>query len=113
MKLFHISAWDALAQAKEGDEFTLIGGPQHAEGPGVYFSAGEAVPPTTAEGTRVTGISAIVVLDATTPTGWWRTAPRIVRKFGRPATWHSDGKAVQCRVTRREGREIYCEWAFA
>ena len=97
-KLYHITNWKDLATAKPGDVFTLKPGPQHAEGPGVYFSQDVPVKVTTAEGTAQSGASAVVETEVSSSSGWWRTKPGIARKFNRPITWHTDGKNLSCEV---------------
>lgn len=115
MVLYHASNWELLAEAKVGQEFTLLPGPQGAEGRGVYFA--EGLPrPSAADGLRGEAPQAIVAITAPDETGWWRTKAGIARKFGRPRSWHSDGKAVTCRVVKREstpsGLVLHCEWSW-
>lgn len=114
--LFHVSGWQHLATLRVGDSFTLIPGPQHAEGVGVYFSESAPVPTSTAEGAR-TGVSAVVQITTSSSVGWWRTKASLARKFGRPRTWHSDGKQVLCRVVAVSFvdriPQLTCEHTFA
>lgn len=97
-ELYHVSGWELLATAGVGDVFTLKPGPQGAEGSGVYFSEAAPVAATTAEGTHRCGIAAIVVIEVESASGWWRTKASLAKKFGRPRTWHSAGKNVECKV---------------
>ena len=98
-RLYHISGWGELSDAKEGDTFTLKPGRQNAEGPGVYFSEGVPVKVTTAEGTSLgAAATAVVETEASGTAGWWRTKPALARKFNRPITWHTDGKSLSCKV---------------
>lgn len=120
-RLFHISSYVELKAARVGDEFVLVPGPQGAEGPGVYFS--EAMPrsESAAEGTHAKGVAAVLAIDVFSSWGWWRMKPAIARKFGRPRTWHTDGKSLRVRVQERgeidlgDGvpvRLLVCSWAF-
>lgn len=97
-RLYHISGWGELSDAKVGDTFTLKPGRQNAEGLGVYFSEGAPVKVTTAEGTAQSGATAVVETEVSGTAGWWRTKPSIARKFNRPITWHTDGKSLSCKV---------------
>jgi hypothetical protein len=115
ISLFHVSGWALLATATIGIEFVLVPGPQHAEGPGVYFSEGSPVPSSTAEGSH-DGVAAIVHLATESHAGWWRTKSSLARKFGRARTWHSDSKSIRCVVRRVDvvngSRLLDCEWSF-
>lgn len=104
-ELYHVSGWGLLATAGIGDVFTLKPGPQGAEGQGVYFSEGAPVSATTAEGTHKSGIAAIVIIKVQSAAGWWRTKASLAKKFGRPRTWHSAGKNVECKVVSIEQRD--------
>lgn len=113
--LYHASSWGLLAGASTGQEFALVPGPQGAEGRGVYFA--EGLPrPSAADGLRGESPQAIVAIQVADATGWWRTKAGIARKFGRPRSWHSDGKSVACRIVRREatpsGLVLHCEWGW-
>lgn len=114
-ELYHVSGWALLATVGIGDVFTLKPGQQGAEGNGVYFSEGAPVPATTAEGTHRCGIAAIVVIEVESASGWWRTKASLAKKFGRPRTWHSTGKNVECRVVsieqRNGNRLLVCQGA--
>lgn len=94
--LFHASGWSDLASLSIGASFTLRPGPQGAEGSGVYFAEGEARL-TAAEGCGGNP-AAVVRIDVTDPTGWWRTKAALARRHGRARTWHSSGRDVVCRV---------------
>jgi hypothetical protein len=97
-QLYHVSSMPALASISVGDSFTLKPGPQGAEGQGVYFSEG-APRFTAAEGTQRTGVSAVVVIpQPLNVKDWYRTKGIVVRKYGRPRTWHSKGRNVRCVV---------------
>jgi len=110
--LYHVSSWDRLATAAVGDTFVLKPGPQGAEGPGVYFS--ESDPRfTAAEGAQRAGLAAVVVIPQPLhPRDWYRTKGNVVRKYGRPRTWHSKGGDVRCVVNAVENIEgipyLYC-----
>ena len=112
--LHHVSGWSDLAAASVGDSFVLVPGPQHAEGPGVYFSAD--VPRFTAAEGAVKGVAAVVRIDTPSAIGWWRTKAGIARKFGRAITWHSLGRSVRCFVCALsivDGvRYLDCDWQF-
>jgi len=104
-KLYHVSSWEPLSAASVGDTFVLKPGPQGAEGPGVYFSEREPRF-TAAEGAQRDGIFAVVVIPQPLhPRDWYRTKGSVVRKFGRPRTWHSKGKNVRCTVESIEFKE--------
>lgn len=110
--LYHASSWEALASLNKDDTFTLIPGSQCAEGQGVYFSEGaervSASDSVYSSGTH----SATVVLEVCCATGWWRSKKSALKKKGRTRTWHSSSKSIECRVARREGHLLYCEWSF-
>lgn len=115
--LYHVSTWPLLASLGPGAEFTLHPGPQGAEGRGVYFA--EGCPRLSAADAVAAGNPpvAIVHIRAAGPEGWWRTKAGLARKFGRPRTWHSDGKSVRCRVIavgEGEGNLplLHCEWSW-
>lgn len=115
--LIHVSGWADLSNVGVGDIFTLLPGPQHAEGVGVYFSEGSPRP-SAAEGAR-NGASAVVSIDADDEDRrWWRTKSGICRKLGRARTWHSAGRPVKCQVIKQliqEGEDIptlLCTWVF-
>jgi hypothetical protein len=107
--LFHRSSRSGLDRLGIGDAFTLLPGPQGAEGRGVYFSEGRPCSPTTAEGCHG-GQSAIVEIRVDSPRGWWRTKPALARRHGRPRTWHTDGAAITCRVLARSEDRLVCSW---
>lgn len=106
--LYHVSGWAALAAAQPGDVFTLLPGPQGAEGPGVYFS--EGTPRfSAAEGARH-GVAAVVVLEVQPPyRRWFRSKSSMCRKRNRPRTWHTMGRSLTLRVVKREGILLRCE----
>ena len=111
MKLFHVSSHPNLKGASKGDIVDLSPGPQGAEGGGVYFS--EGIPRTTAaEGAAKHGQTGVVVIEATTPKGWWRTKSSVCRKFGRPRTWHTSGKSIRLRVKARIGDCVSADWEW-
>jgi hypothetical protein len=95
MKLYHVSGWDLLSTIKEGETFTLLPGPQGAEGKGVYFSE-EEPRPTAAEGAQ-NRITAVVVVFAGSK-GWWLSKSAKARKFEKPRTWHTQGKSLTCQA---------------
>jgi len=114
VKIYHASAWRALAEARVGDEFVLHPGPQGAEGRGVYFSEG-APRPSASDSCYLAGVAAIVALEVTSPEGWWRGKAGLARKFGRPRTWHTDGKSIRVRVYAVERGDyplLRCEWRW-
>jgi hypothetical protein len=115
--LYHISSFDDLKNAKIGDNFLFVPGPQGAEGKGIYFSQ-DKPRPSAAEGTFKKGVSGIIVIEANSATGWWRTKGHIMRKFNRPRTWHSDKKDILLTVKEIRKEEglpynfIVCDWEF-
>lgn len=114
--IYHASTWGALAAAVPGDQLTLVPGTQCAEGVGVYFAEG-APRVEAADAVHVTGqLAAVVVLEAATAEGWWRTKPGRARKYGRPRTWHSKGKSISLTVRSVGDSEgiphISCDWRF-
>ena len=115
VQLCHVSGWEELSTKDVGDTFVLIPGQQAAEGNGVYFSE-EKPRLTAAEGTYVGGVrkdpAAIVLISAESAEGWWRTKNSIVRKFGRPRTWHTDGKSIKLKVVAKQGIRLTCDWSF-
>lgn len=113
-KLFHVSGYAELANKKMGDSFFLHPGQQGAEGSGVYFS--ENTPRfTAAEGARK-NVTAVIVIEAALKDGWWRSKGYVTRKFGRPRTWHSDGKSMLCSIKRIEEKDgmryLFCDWEW-
>lgn len=113
MLAYHVSGWADLASAQCGTEFTLRPGTQCAEGLGVYFS--ETAPRVSAAEGCCNNPTAIIVIEVESSVGWWRTKPGIARKFGRPITWHTDGKSVTCKVEAVEGENppvLRCTWSF-
>ena len=96
-KLFHISSHPKLKNIKKGDTFKLKPGSQGAEGFGVYFS--EVKPrPKAAEGANRTEKTGIIQIEPESSKGWWKSKGFKTRKFGKPRTWHSDGKNIKCKV---------------
>jgi len=110
--IYHISGW---TEVKNADAFTLHPGPQHAEGVGVYFSEG-APRWSAAEGTHKNGVTGVVVIEVDDPRGWWRSKGVKSRRFGKPRTWHTDGKSIECRVIERWATGgvdfLRCHWRF-
>jgi len=104
--LYHRSGWTALATAEAGDTFSLAPGPQGAEGVGVYFSEGSPVRLSTAEGSR-SGQTALIAMPAPARAGWWLSKGNKT-KFGKPRTWHTDGKtlAVVVRHVETDGTGV-------
>lgn len=94
--LFHLSGWDKLATIQKGETFTLRPGTQNAEGVGVYFSEGEPRL-SAAEGCHGSPV-ALIVIEAAEDNGWWQSKAAKAKKFGKPRTWHSDKKHVQCCI---------------
>lgn len=84
MQLFHVSGFPGLARKEVGDRIMLVPVPQGAEGSGVYFS--EKIPRFEAAEGAQKGVSAVVVIEADSPQGWWRSKGYVMRKFGRPRT---------------------------
>lgn len=113
--LYHVSGWQDLAQMSIGDEFMLNPGRQCAEGLGVYFAEG-ATRVSAAEGCQGNP-TAIVAIDASDNAGWWQSKASKARKFGKPRTWHSDGKRVSCKVESVECVNavpvLHCAWSWA
>jgi hypothetical protein len=115
--LYHRSSWPALGAAAVGDAFVLHPGIQGAEGSGVYFSEGVPVVASTAEGVgRAGSESAIVRVEVGSPAGWWRTKAGLAKKFGRPRTWHSDGKSLRIVVRDVSSLDgvplLTCDWSW-
>lgn len=114
MQLFHVSGFAELATKEVGDRIVLVPGPQGAEGSGVYFS--ERVPRFEAAEGAQKGVSAVVVIEADSSKGWWRSKGYVMRKFGRPRTWHSDEKQVALEVSKTEMvdgiKYLYCDWKW-
>lgn len=117
MQLYHVSGWSALALCGVGSEFTLRPGTQCAEGVGVYFAEGQPRF-SAAEGTGGHP-TAVICLDAGEgdAAGWWQSKAAKARKFGKPRTWHSDGKSLRCIVQAIGEYEavplLQCAWTFA
>jgi hypothetical protein len=109
--IYHVSSHPALVAARPGDVFTLIPGPQHAEGLGVYFSESEPRL-TAAEGAGRLGLTGVVAIEPASPDGWWRSKGGKARKFGKARTWHSDGKNVRCQVREVRDGVTYCDFIF-
>jgi hypothetical protein len=112
--LFHVSGWQDLSSLSIGESFILQPGRQCAEGLGVYFAEG-ATRVSAAEGCQ--GVpSAIVVIEASNNAGWWQSKAAKARKFGKPRTWHSDGKRVACTVEAIDQMEdipvLHCAWTW-
>jgi hypothetical protein len=97
-ELYHRSSMPTLKNIGTGDTFTLAPGPQGAEGKGAYFSQGTPVRPTTAEGTRETGQTAVIVMQTPSREGWYVSKLGKTQKFGKPRTWHTDNKNLDLRV---------------
>jgi hypothetical protein len=97
IRLYHVGTI-----APTGPEIVLRPGPQGAEGAGVYFSEGEPRF-SAAEGARLAGAAAVYVVRVTCANGWWRTKSGLARKFGRPRTWHTSGKAIRLMGLQRTG----------
>lgn len=95
-----------------GTEFQLDPGTQCAEGQGVYFSEGTPCHPSTAEGTFNEGQTGIIVIESGPASFWWRSKGTKAKKFGKPRTWHSNGKSLACKVQDIQGQYIYCSWNF-
>ncbi len=115
MKLFHVSTWQKLSNAKAGDEFTLRPGPQGAEGKGVYFSEGEKrsqAADSVQVGNPIAAVIVIEVAEEGVNNDWFRTKLSIIKKFGRPRSWHSKNKKVKVYVRRREGNYLFCDWRW-
>lgn len=117
MKLYHASIWSALASAPVGACVVLRPGTQGAEGAGVYFAEGMPRPSASDSCHLARGIAAIVAISAPEDgAGWWRTKAGLARKFGRPRSWHSQGKSISLRVLSRLEHEgiplLECEWQF-
>jgi hypothetical protein len=109
--LYHVSSHPTLVGIQVGDTFILEPGPQHAEGPGVYFS--EAFPRlTAAEGANRRGRTGVVQIRADSAQGWWRTKNAAVRRFKRPRTWHTDGKSLRLEVIGCDGDLISALWEW-
>ena len=116
-KLYHLSSWKNLAALKVGDTFTLTPGPQGAEGNGVYFSENEPRVLSSADGVVRSGeLSAVIEIPVDSPKGWWRSKGSMVRKFGRPRTWHTDNKRMKCTIKdikmENDVPHIFCEWEW-
>lgn len=114
IKLFHVSGFEELADKSIGDNIFLTPGPHGAEGKGVYFS--ENVPRFEAAEGAQNHVAAVIVIEADSTSGWWRSKGYVVRKFGRPRTWHSDEKEIALTVSRVEEidgiKYLYCDWEW-
>ena len=109
--LFHCSAWKLLADAEIGQEYTLIPGRQCAEGLGVYFSEGKPRPQSS-DSCVLSGMTAIIAIEVSDEEGWWISKLGKSKKFGKPRTWHSEGKSVSIRVDKIEDGVIHCFWRW-
>ena len=113
IRLYHISSWEGIPR-NIGDVFTLHPGPQGAEGTGVYFSAKEPRPGAADAAYNGRLCAALVCIEVQSPKGWWRTKNSVCRKFGRPRTYHTQGKSLRCKVVAKEGwGKLICEWKWA
>jgi len=114
MKLFHVSGFAELTEKEEGDKFVLTPGSNGAEGKGVYFAENE--PRFSAAEGAQKGVRVVVVIETDTTSGWWRSKGYVVRKFGRPRTWHSDEKEISLKVNKAEAindvKYLYCDWQW-
>jgi|GEM_PF-1948996 len=113
VELFHVSGFKEFAEKEEGDSLLLEPGPQGAEGNGVYFS--EHAPRfKAAEGAQKQGVAAVIVIEADSTAGWWRSKGYVTKKFGRPRTWHSDEKDIRLTVKKAElidgVKYLHCDW---
>ena len=113
-RLFHVSGYGELKDKEKGDSFVLNPGPQGAEGKGVYFAENDPRF-TAAEGAK-DGASAVVVIGADSKDGWWRSKGFVAKKFGRPRTWHSEGKDVRCTIKNVQEidglKYLFCDWEW-
>jgi hypothetical protein len=113
--LYHVSGWADLSEMSVGESFILNPGRQCAEGLGVYFAEG-ATRVSAAEGCQGNPV-AVVAIEAPDSAGWWQSKAAKARKFGKPRTWHSDGKHVACTVEAidycSEIPVLRCTWAWA
>jgi len=101
MNIFHRTTWTGIDQ----EVFTLVPGPQAAQGIGVYWSVDHVAPINTAEGCRgEEGI--IIVCDDYPADGWRKGKSSIAAKFGKPVAWNSNGKSCACTVLCRMGNKI-------
>lgn len=116
--LFHVSGWDALQSASVGTSFVLRPGTQCAEGVGVYFS--EGLPRLSAAEGAHGKPRAIITIEPVSVSGWWQSKGAKAKKFGKPRTWHSENKHIECHVVTIEPMEmecgsvpyLRCEWQF-
>ncbi len=112
--LYHVSGWSDISERSVGTSFVLCPGRQCAEGLGVYFAEG-ATRVSAAEGCQGSP-SAVVVIEASDSAGWWQSKAAKARKFGKPRTWHSDGKRVTCTIEAIDIVEnipvLQCAWAW-
>ena len=107
-RLFHITTHPALKSPIIGQEFTLVPGGQCAEGIGVYFSEGQPVSLSTAEGTRQSEPTGIVVIEVDSPSDWWRSKASKAKKFGKPRTWHTAGRDLPLTIRSVQDNYIHC-----
>jgi len=116
--LYHRATVPGLQEKNPGDSFILKPGMQGAEGIGVYFSEGTPVKSSTAEGiARIGGQTGIIRIEVKSPSGWWRSKGAKSRKFGKPRTWHSDGKSLKLTIKDIGSYEgdllLNCDWEFS
>ncbi len=107
MRIYHVSTWELLTDAKIGDTFTLRPGTQNAEGLGVYFAEKESV---RAADSVYNGNAhvATIMIESGPAKPWFRSKKANCKN--RPRTWHTKGKSIACRVTGIDGRQITCDW---
>jgi hypothetical protein len=106
-KLYHVTGWEEVKDLQPGDALTLTPGEHHAQGDGVYFS--EDVPRVEAADHLVQNRKepeAIIEVVATDTAGWYRSKPELVKKYGKPRTWHSEGKEMRLVVMTKNQVEI-------
>lgn len=111
MKLYHVSTHPGLEQTEIGDEFVLEPGSQGAEGEGVYFSEQEEIRAADAlqRGKKHT---ATIVIESGPVKNWYRSKRANLRKKNRPRTWHTKGKKMSCKVAKKRGKMLFCEYAL-
>lgn len=110
MKIYHVSTWSALSQAKPGDTFILKPGTQNAEGAGVYFSETESV--RAADSVYNGNAHTVTVVIESGPARDWFRSKKANLKGDRARTWHSRGKSLKCQVEKRHEHFLECsfEW---
>lgn len=105
--IYHVSGWENLKFIIPGDIFSLLPGPQGAEGKGVYFSEG-APRHEAAEGAQK-GFAITVTIPTPPAKGWYRTKTAHCKKHFRSRTWHTQGQNLWLKAIGVKSLEIIAE----